>query len=172
MCGARHTIRSAFGDAPARLKYRPLRRSLLQRRNLPRRSAWPTSSRIPGLPRSLSSSTAIGCWSAILRRCRCPKRRWMPSMRCRLRRARIRRIVKQIPAWEQIKTSITSHRGCFGGCAFCAIAMHQGKTIQSRSESSILAEISSADRQILVSRQHQRYRRADRQHVWSVLRQP
>jgi len=46
-----------------------------------------------------------------------------------------------IPAWEQIKTSITSHRGCFGGCAFCAITMHQGKTIQSRSESSILAEI-------------------------------
>jgi uncharacterized radical SAM protein YgiQ len=49
---------------------------------------------------------------------------------------------EQIPAWEQIKTSITSHRGCFGGCAFCAIAMHQGKTIQSRSEGSILAEAS------------------------------
>lgn len=48
-----------------------------------------------------------------------------------------------IPAWEQIKTSITSHRGCFGGCAFCAITMHQGKTIQSRSKSSILAEISA-----------------------------
>lgn len=48
---------------------------------------------------------------------------------------------EQIPAWEQIKTSITSHRGCFGGCAFCAIAMHQGKTIQSRSEHSILAEV-------------------------------
>jgi uncharacterized radical SAM protein YgiQ len=48
---------------------------------------------------------------------------------------------EQIPAWEQIKTSITSHRGCFGGCAFCAIAMHQGKTIQSRSENSILAEV-------------------------------
>lgn len=46
-----------------------------------------------------------------------------------------------IPAWEQIKTSITSHRGCFGGCAFCAITMHQGKTIQSRSKSSILSEI-------------------------------
>jgi len=46
-----------------------------------------------------------------------------------------------IPAWEQIKTSITSHRGCFGGCAFCAITMHQGKTIQSRSERSIIAEI-------------------------------
>jgi uncharacterized radical SAM protein YgiQ len=48
-----------------------------------------------------------------------------------------------IPAWEQIKTSITSHRGCFGGCAFCAIAMHQGRTIQSRSESSIVAEVRS-----------------------------
>jgi len=46
-----------------------------------------------------------------------------------------------ITAWEQIKTSITSHRGCFGGCAFCAIAMHQGKTIQSRSENSIVAEV-------------------------------
>lgn len=46
-----------------------------------------------------------------------------------------------IPAWEQIRTSITSHRGCFGGCAFCAITMHQGKLIQSRSEASVLAEI-------------------------------
>jgi len=46
-----------------------------------------------------------------------------------------------IPAWEQIKTSITSHRGCFGGCSFCAITMHQGKLIQSRSESSLMAEI-------------------------------
>jgi uncharacterized radical SAM protein YgiQ len=46
-----------------------------------------------------------------------------------------------IAAWEQIRTSITSHRGCFGGCAFCAIAMHQGRTIQSRSEHSIAAEV-------------------------------
>ena len=51
-----------------------------------------------------------------------------------------------IPAWEQIKTSITSHRGCFGGCAFCAIAMHQGKNIQSRSEASILNEIDALTR--------------------------
>lgn len=51
-----------------------------------------------------------------------------------------------IPAWEQIKTSITSHRGCFGGCAFCAITMHQGKTIQSRSKSSILAEVAAMAR--------------------------
>ena len=52
-----------------------------------------------------------------------------------------------IPAWDQIKTSITSHRGCFGGCAFCAITMHQGKTIQSRSEASIVAEVDALVRQ-------------------------
>nr|WP_246163327.1 YgiQ family radical SAM protein [Oryzomonas sagensis] len=54
---------------------------------------------------------------------------------------------EQIPAWEQIKTSITSHRGCFGGCAFCAITMHQGKVIQSRSEASIIAEVDALSRQ-------------------------
>jgi uncharacterized radical SAM protein YgiQ len=48
---------------------------------------------------------------------------------------------EKIPAYEQIRFSITTHRGCFGGCAFCAIGMHQGKTIQSRSQSSILAEV-------------------------------
>lgn len=46
-----------------------------------------------------------------------------------------------IPAYEQIKFSITSHRGCFGGCAFCAITHHQGKTIQSRSVASIRDEV-------------------------------
>ena len=46
-----------------------------------------------------------------------------------------------IPAVEQIRTSITTHRGCYGGCAFCAITHHQGRVIQSRSERSILAEI-------------------------------
>jgi uncharacterized radical SAM protein YgiQ len=46
-----------------------------------------------------------------------------------------------IPAYEQIKFSVTSHRGCCGGCAFCAITHHQGKTIQSRSADSIRAEV-------------------------------
>jgi uncharacterized radical SAM protein YgiQ len=46
-----------------------------------------------------------------------------------------------IPAYEQIKMSITTHRGCFGGCSFCAIAQHQGKIVQSRGESSIIEEI-------------------------------
>ena len=48
---------------------------------------------------------------------------------------------KHIPAYEMIKFSINTHRGCFGGCRFCTIAAHQGKHIQSRSEESILAEI-------------------------------
>ena len=46
-----------------------------------------------------------------------------------------------IPAYEQIRRSITTHRGCFGGCAFCAITHHQGKTIQSRSEDSVFQEL-------------------------------
>lgn len=45
-----------------------------------------------------------------------------------------------IPAWDMIKNSINIHRGCFGGCSFCAIAAHQGKFVVSRSESSILQE--------------------------------
>lgn len=48
--------------------------------------------------------------------------------------------VHKIPAYEQIKDSITSHRGCYGGCNFCAIACHQGRNIQSRSETSLLKE--------------------------------
>lgn len=47
----------------------------------------------------------------------------------------------KIPAYIQIKDSITSHRGCFGGCNFCAIGLHQGKTIQSRSRTSIVNEV-------------------------------
>lgn len=45
-----------------------------------------------------------------------------------------------IPAVEMIRFSITSHRGCAGGCSFCSLAMHQGRRIQSRSARSILAE--------------------------------
>ena len=45
---------------------------------------------------------------------------------------------KRIPAYDMIKFSINTHRGCFGGCNFCTIAAHQGKFIQSRSEQSIV----------------------------------
>ncbi|MCM2263885.1 MAG: YgiQ family radical SAM protein [Desulfuromonadales bacterium] len=51
-----------------------------------------------------------------------------------------------IPAYAQIKFSVTGHRGCFGGCAFCAITHHQGKTIQSRSPDSIRAEVDQLTR--------------------------
>ena len=48
---------------------------------------------------------------------------------------------KRIPAYDMIKFSVNTHRGCFGGCNFCTIAAHQGKFISSRSEGSILKEV-------------------------------
>ncbi|HOO43944.1 MAG TPA: YgiQ family radical SAM protein, partial [Bacillota bacterium] len=45
-----------------------------------------------------------------------------------------------ISAMDEIKFSITANRGCFGGCTFCALTSHQGRTIQSRSKSSIVNE--------------------------------
>lgn len=48
---------------------------------------------------------------------------------------------QRIPALEQVRFSVVTHRGCFGGCAFCAIGAHQGKVIQSRSEESVLDEV-------------------------------
>lgn len=45
-----------------------------------------------------------------------------------------------VPATEEIKFSITSSRGCFGGCNFCALTFHQGRIIQSRSHASIIEE--------------------------------
>ena len=46
-----------------------------------------------------------------------------------------------IPAFEVIRDSVTIMRGCFGGCTFCSITTHQGRTIQSRSQESVLAEL-------------------------------
>ncbi len=46
-----------------------------------------------------------------------------------------------VPAHEMIKDSVTIMRGCFGGCTFCSITAHQGRIIQSRSEESILKEV-------------------------------
>ncbi len=48
---------------------------------------------------------------------------------------------EKIPAHEMIKDSVTIMRGCFGGCTFCSITMHQGRIIQSRSERSVVAEV-------------------------------
>ena len=46
-----------------------------------------------------------------------------------------------IPAVEMIQFSVTTHRGCAGGCSFCSLALHQGRRIRSRSRDSILAEV-------------------------------
>lgn len=45
-----------------------------------------------------------------------------------------------VPAISEVKFSLTSSRGCFGGCNFCALTFHQGRIIQSRSHESILEE--------------------------------
>ncbi len=48
---------------------------------------------------------------------------------------------KTIPAFDMIRFSVNTHRGCFGGCAFCSISMHQGKFVVSRSAESVLKEV-------------------------------
>ena len=48
---------------------------------------------------------------------------------------------KTIPAFDMIRWSVNTHRGCWGGCAFCTISMHQGKFVVSRSLNSILKEV-------------------------------
>jgi uncharacterized radical SAM protein YgiQ len=51
-----------------------------------------------------------------------------------------------VPALEPVRFSITSHRGCFGSCSFCALTHHQGRIVQSRSEDSILREAETLTR--------------------------
>ena len=48
---------------------------------------------------------------------------------------------QRIPAFEVVKDSVQIMRGCFGGCTFCSLGIHQGRIIQSRSQKSVLAEI-------------------------------
>lgn len=49
---------------------------------------------------------------------------------------------KPIPALAEVEFSLTSCRGCFGGCSFCALTFHQGRVVQARSRSSLVAEAS------------------------------
>lgn len=46
-----------------------------------------------------------------------------------------------IPAFKEIKFSVVSSRGCFGGCSFCALTYHQGRQVRSRSKDSIVNEV-------------------------------
>ena len=52
-----------------------------------------------------------------------------------------------VPALGEIKFSISSNRGCFGGCNFCALTFHQGRVIQTRSHESILREAEEMTRE-------------------------
>jgi len=51
-----------------------------------------------------------------------------------------------VPALEPVQFSVTTHRGCFGGCAFCSLGLHQGKFIQNRSSQSIVREVNNLTR--------------------------
>jgi uncharacterized radical SAM protein YgiQ len=53
---------------------------------------------------------------------------------------------ERIPAYDTVKHSIVTMRGCFGGCTFCSITEHEGRIIQSRSEGSVLGEIRKLSR--------------------------
>ena len=47
---------------------------------------------------------------------------------------------KHIPALDEVSFSVTSARGCFGNCNFCALTFHQGRVVTGRSHASILVE--------------------------------
>ncbi|MBW2459537.1 MAG: YgiQ family radical SAM protein, partial [Deltaproteobacteria bacterium] len=51
-----------------------------------------------------------------------------------------------VPAWDTVRTSVVTSRGCFGGCAFCSLSEHEGRQIQSRSTASVIREVSELAR--------------------------
>jgi len=53
-----------------------------------------------------------------------------------------------VPALEAVRWSVNTHRGCMADCTFCSITFHQGRSIQSRSETSILKEVASLSKEL------------------------
>lgn len=53
---------------------------------------------------------------------------------------------RRIPAFETIRDSVAVLRGCYGGCSFCSITLHEGRVVQNRSERGILTELTSLAR--------------------------
>ncbi len=53
---------------------------------------------------------------------------------------------ERIPAFDTVKESVVTMRGCFGGCTFCSITEHEGRIIQSRSAESVLREVRALTR--------------------------
>jgi len=52
----------------------------------------------------------------------------------------------RVPALETVRWSVVTHRGCFGGCSFCALAEHQGRLVVGRSNASIVREVTDLSR--------------------------
>lgn len=48
-----------------------------------------------------------------------------------------------VPALEEVRFSVIHNRGCFGGCSFCALAFHQGRMVTSRSQESVIREVTA-----------------------------
>ena len=90
--------------------------------------------------------TATRRSTSIPRRCRSKKPRWTRSTICRSSAPRTRPTTEPIPAFETVKHSIVTMRGCFGGCTFCSITEHEGRIIQSRSSESVLREVRALSR--------------------------
>jgi uncharacterized radical SAM protein YgiQ len=74
-------------------------------------------------------------------------------------------VQRDIPAFETVKHSIVTMRGCFGGCTFCSITEHEGRVIQSRSAESVLREVRALRRMGDFPGDHHGSRRAHGQHV-------
>ena len=71
----------------------------------------------------------------------------------------------RVAALDTIRFAITTHRGCYGECHFCAIAVHQGRTIQNRSVESIVREADVIAAHPAFKGTHRRCWRPDREHV-------
>ena len=67
-----------------------------------------------------------------------------------------------VPAITEVKFSLISNRGCFGGCSFCALTFHQGRIVQTRSHESIIQGGRAYDPGTGFQGLHPRCRRSDR----------
>ena len=109
------------------------------------RKASPSSIRIrTPIPESASASPMgiTYMWFRIRLRSRCRSRKWTTCTIFLICGPGIRSYDEAggIPAFSEVKFSLVSNRGCFGGCSFCALTFHQGRIVQVRSHESIVKE--------------------------------
>ena len=89
----------------------------------------------------------ISMWCRILRQSPFPRRKWTTCTPCPIcgRYHPSYEDLGGVPAISEVKFSLISNRGCFGGCSFCALTFHQGRIVQVRSHESILEEAEASD---------------------------